>query len=356
MRKHVLLLLMLLTGWSAWAQPPVKLTALLESPRGNSAIVSTSQNNFLIVKGDKLGDYRVDDISHDLVVMSFSGQHFKIAFDTKAAHAEVKLPPEALHPSGPEDTISLRLQGIDRVWALKLLAKDMHQNIWFGPSCAPDPLNLQVNGGSRKGIFSVLSGSGRLESRRLDSILVLGTAEQVANAPAPIPGQSDVEGQVKFDFVNADLVYVLSVLAKEMKRNLIVGPGVEGSVTITTETAVPTGQLLQLLVGGQDEHLEAALDKHFLVVGKSLPAVVAPSAEGPRFSFQPKEPWEPVDLSDVVAKVATQLKLKPVLPANFKGTVYLSLEGVPALLALERILALNGYRFHVDKGSLIITK
>lgn len=356
MRNFILTLLVLMICGSAWAQPPIKLMALLESPHGNSAVVASTQMSFLLVKGDKLGDYLVDDISHDLVMMSYSGQHYRITFDAKTAGEAVKLPPKALQPAGPDDTISLRLHGIDRVYALKLLAKAMHQNILFCPSDATDRLDLSVTGASLKGVFSGLISSGGLESRGLDKTMVVGTPKQMAEPPAVIPGQTKVEGQVKLDFVNADLVYVLYIMAKEMKRNLIVGPGVEGSVTITTETAVPVGQLLQLIVGVQDDHLEAALDNHFLVVGKRVPAVAAPAQVGPSFSFQPKEAWASVNVSEIVSKVATLLKLKAVLPPQFKGTVSLNLERVPALLALERILALNGYRFKIEKNNLIITK
>lgn len=34
-----------------------------------------------------------------------------------------------------------------------------------------------------------------------------------------------------YDFVDADVVYVVKVLAKDLRRNVYIGPGVEGSVT-----------------------------------------------------------------------------------------------------------------------------
>ncbi|CAN0446597.1 unnamed protein product, partial [Phaeothamnion confervicola] len=60
------------------------------------------------------------------------------------------------------------------------------------------------------------------------------------------------------DFVNADLVYVIKVLAKEMGRNVYVGPGVEGSVTVTLKS-VPVEGALALILKMQENEFDYKL-------------------------------------------------------------------------------------------------
>lgn len=58
--------------------------------------------------------------------------------------------------------------------------------------------------------------------------------------PAPIK-------TVNLDFVNADLVYVIKILAKEMGRNVFIAPDVTGSVTVTLNKVPPEGALALIL-------------------------------------------------------------------------------------------------------------
>ncbi len=52
---------------------------------------------------------------------------------------------------------------------------------------------------------------------------------------------------VNMEFVNADLVYIVKFLAKEMGRNVYVGPDVQGSVTVTLKNVQPEGALALVL-------------------------------------------------------------------------------------------------------------
>lgn len=63
---------------------------------------------------------------------------------------------------------------------------------------------------------------------------------------------------VSLDFVNADLVYVIKVLCKEMGRNVYVGPGVEGSVTVTLKS-VPVEGALALILKMQENEFDYKL-------------------------------------------------------------------------------------------------
>ena len=74
---------------------------------------------------------------------------------------------------------------------------------------------------------------------------------------------------VTLDFVNADLVYVIKVLAKEMGRNVYIGPGVEGSVTVTLKS-VPVDGALALILKMQEN------DIAYKLVGYNTLIVAAP--------------------------------------------------------------------------------
>lgn len=80
-------------------------------------------------------------------------------------------------------------------------------------------------------------------------------ARQVPRAPKAPP-----QKLVTLDFVNADLVYVLKVLAKEMGRNIYVGPTVQGSVTVTLKNVPVEGAMALILQMQESEYDYKILD------------------------------------------------------------------------------------------------
>ena len=86
--------------------------------------------------------------------------------------------------------------------------------------------------------------------------------------PAPRRYASRVK-LVTLDFVNADLVYVIKILAKEMGRNVYIGPGVEGSVTVTLKS-VPVDGALALILKMQEN------DIAYKLIGYNTLIVAAP--------------------------------------------------------------------------------
>jgi len=71
---------------------------------------------------------------------------------------------------------------------------------------------------------------------------------------------------VTLDFVNADLVYVVKILAKEMGRNVYIGPGVEGSVTVTLKSVPVDGALALILKMQENDIAYKLLNYNTLVV------------------------------------------------------------------------------------------
>jgi type II secretory pathway component GspD/PulD (secretin) len=71
---------------------------------------------------------------------------------------------------------------------------------------------------------------------------------------------------VSLDFVNADLVYVIKVLAKEMGRNVYIGPGVDGSVTVTLKSVPVEGALALILRMQENEYAYKLVGANTLIV------------------------------------------------------------------------------------------
>lgn len=77
---------------------------------------------------------------------------------------------------------------------------------------------------------------------------------------APRQPKTPPQKLVTLDFVNADLVYVLKVLAKEMGRNIYVGPTVQGSVTVTLKNVPVEGAMALILQMQENEYDYKILD------------------------------------------------------------------------------------------------
>ena len=98
-----------------------------------------------------------------------------------------------------------------------------------------------------------LSGGGKAPKSAL-------RARRAPKRP-PAPKQR----MVTLDFVNADLVYVLKVLAKEMNRNIFVGPTVEGSVTVTLKNVPVEGAMALILKMQENEYDYKVVDTTVIV-------------------------------------------------------------------------------------------
>lgn len=98
--------------------------------------------------------------------------------------------------------------------------------------------------------------------RRQSALEGQGSAPVSALRARQAPRQPKVAPQklVTLDFVNADLVYVLKVLAKEMGRNIYVGPTVQGSVTVTLKNVPVEGAMALILQMQENEYDYKILD------------------------------------------------------------------------------------------------
>lgn len=97
---------------------------------------------------------------------------------------------------------------------------------------------------------------------------------------------------VSRDFVETALAVVIKILAQEMGRNLYIGPGVEGSVTVSLRS-VPAEAALALILALQEDDL----DYKVLSNGSGVQTVVVAPPE--KLNYLPDVHWVPVGPSPI---------------------------------------------------------
>ncbi|MFN8607252.1 MAG: hypothetical protein U0931_06955 [Vulcanimicrobiota bacterium] len=348
------LLLSLLLGSAALAEPappPLTVSGMLENSRHHMAVITAPKMALIVEKGQHLGPYEVTAVGGETVELSQGKQTWKLNIKPPAAPAE-DIKPQALTPLGPEDAADFWVQGLDRVDAMELLAAGMNLNIWIDPQ-VKGKVDLKVSQASMRGLLESLVSNARLLLEEQEGFLLVVPASGTQKSLV-IPGVESLEGKASFNFVEAPLHFVVAVLAREARLNFIVGSDVTGTVTVATHEPVAVRQLFALVCQGQKQAIQASVANGFMIVATSIPEVAPVAEAGPEFDFQPRDVWAPTLLSDVLFSIATKMNLKLVLPRGFRGKAYLNLYHVPALVAAERLLALQGYRCRVESGQLIV--
>ncbi|MBS2036295.1 hypothetical protein JST97_14995 [bacterium] len=351
MRSFLLSLLLTVAVLAEPAPPPLTLSGMLENSKHHLGVVTAPKMALIVTKGQHLGPLEVTGLGGDSIDLTQGKQTWKLSLKAPAGKTE-ELLPQALTPLGPDDAVDFWVQGLDRVDALGLLAAGMDLNVWIDPQ-VKGKVDLKLSQASMRGILESLVSNARLVLEEQEGFLLVvpasGTQKNLA-----VPGLEGLEGKASFNLVEAPLHFVVAVLAREAKTNFIVGPDVTGTVTLVTHAPAPVKQLFGLVCQGQRQAIQATANNGFLIVATSIPEVVQVADPGPEFDYQPRDVWAPTLLSDVLFAMATKMNLKLVLPRGFRGKAYLNLYHVPALLAAERLLAIQGYRCRVESGQLIV--
>jgi type IV pilus secretin PilQ/predicted competence protein len=131
------------------------------------------------------------------------------------------------------------------------------------------PVNTMPPSRSTQRVAQVTPSARRAPVRSHGRVNLAGAGEAPMSAlrPRRRPKRPSKPKQrlVTLDFVNADLVYVLKVLAKEMNRNVFIGPTVEGSVTVTLKN-VPVEGAMALILKMQENEYDYKVIDHTIIV------------------------------------------------------------------------------------------
>jgi type II secretory pathway component GspD/PulD (secretin) len=130
---------------------------------------------------------------------------------------------------------------------------------------------------------------------------------------------------VNLDFVNADLVFVIKVLAREMGRNIYIAPGVDGSVTVTLKSVPVEGALALILKMQENEYQYKMVGSNTLVVGppeklNTIPTDIlgSPAAMGADKRHAPRGSIR----QEVLLEKAPAAKVIGFLEGQYKNVVF----------------------------------
>lgn len=155
---------------------------------------------------------------------------------------------------------------------------------------------------------------------------------------------------VTLDFVNADLVYVIKILAKEMGRNVYIGPGVEGSVTVTLKS-VPVDGALALILKMQEN------DIAYKLIGYNTLIVAAPEKvnqieeEILGKQFAPRTPANSVR-QEILLEKAPAAKVIGFLQGQYKNVEFIphpTMNGFYAVGSRQDILSIKNDVPNLDR-------
>lgn len=107
------------------------------------------------------------------------------------------------------------------------------------------------------------------------------TSTSAVRKTKPVP-KAKPEKTVNLELVNADLIYVIKYLAKEMGRNIFVAPDVAGSVTVTLNKVRPEGALALILKMQTNDYDYKIVDNTIIVAAPDKLATIADNILTPK--------------------------------------------------------------------------
>lgn len=199
-----------------------------------------SDSQYVIAAGQKLGDYRVDSIDADKVVLVSSGGS-RFEFVNQAAAGSVDAAP-----------LFLRIDQAGLVYTAKAIASTVGCGMFVcegseGVGSYTGPAQDPPDALSKLAAFSP-----DLTSEMVDGpggpLWIIGRPEQIEAVEAALHSSPHRGKGVAFDYVYAQLTYVLKILAKEMNVTLVTEEEYDWGVTVLNSQAIPAEDVLAMIV------------------------------------------------------------------------------------------------------------
>jgi hypothetical protein len=267
-----------------------------------------------------------------------------------------QLGPDPLRVDPASDKLRLETAGVDLADLLMLMAKGVGRDLLVGSEVDGEVYDVSLTDVSVMGAFRVLLlfDEEAFSMKEDDGLLFVGSTDRVSAWSYPARGQDDKE--MKMDFLNADLAYILNLLASKMELSFVAGGSLDGSVTCYLDKPRPAIEVLQLVSYSQEGLPSYQVIDDFLVV--PMPIDVDPSVErsDARVDFEPEKPWVEVPLTELVEALRVPLEVKELeTPDGLDGEVFARLSDAPAEMALALALDSGGYDYTLQDGVLNIT-
>lgn len=218
-------------------------------------VMLTLEGTRLVYRGLKLGDFRIVSLALDgPFVMEAEGEEYLVEWEGEPQEAEV-------NPDNPR----VRFENTNAAYSAQALARVLDLNFYCdtefvgdfscqGTPSVPDLLEQLALSGEQ---YWKESSSLEVDFQAVavDGSLIVGPPAKVEAVSHVLRQGSNADKRVSIDFVNAELYYVLDLLAKELGLE-IERSGVHGGVTITAKN-VSAARLLEAALALQEETYQA---------------------------------------------------------------------------------------------------
>jgi hypothetical protein len=230
--------------------PEVWLTGLVQSGTTRLATVTTKVGSRVVHGGQKLGDYVVDEIGNDSIVFRYDDVRFPIQSKNFTL-------PSA--PTKTRRTLNVAAK-LPRLRTGLMLAKLMERDILMDPEITGESTVIASNVTLEQALLKTF-GFSPAERRGMIIVAKRPTSREALEV-SPLNG---VRGEVTFDFANAEMNYVLKVLADEAGMEISLPGRNDGSVWIYAKNK-PVAELLPLILAIQDQPYSVQVEGNTLVV------------------------------------------------------------------------------------------
>lgn len=251
------LLSLLMPALSEEAAPILKYSGYVSGANGECAVIETGNRGYLLRAGVMVGDYEVRSFDPDgLVLGSPSGAEFSFPLNG------------LLLGEAPATKLRMRFDGTPLGHAVRAIANVSNIGVHVDTA-----LKSRVRfGGAADGLSDVLSKlvpaggiQGKTVKLKHGDLWIVGGEKFVRSVTGALAASKHRGKKVTFDFVEAELPYVMKILAQELKVSLIMQKGLAGTVTIATPGGLPAEDLTASITAGHG--LSYSLDGTTLLVG-----------------------------------------------------------------------------------------
>ena len=236
--------------------PEVSYIGYATTSSSKVGVIKTSYSSRVIREGETLGDYEVLELNPDSVVFGYETAHrFEIPADMQSG-------PDGPSPQAGSIFMSFDCDIVDATRALAALTDS---NVFLAPDVAQYVEVRPTTASSFQKALEIALASTPYASREESGFTIVGLKPTVDQTAQAIANSRHGGNSVKLNFKNADLVYVIDVLARESSQQLFLDEYVEGSVTIRCDE-VPAEDVLALILNSREEPYPFLFSRSTLVV------------------------------------------------------------------------------------------
>lgn len=331
-------------------KPPLECEGVLVTQKSAWAIVGNGESLKVLERGEKIGDYTLESVSEEGVTIRYVGGDTELAFSypISAGEEQFELELPAIKASNLANSVIVS----DFGYLVQALSKAFAKQTIVCAEASFEVVGVMQDNATFEELLAegLPEGNEVVEIGDLTVVCATGLSAGVRDAK-PI---SDSQKQVTLDFVHAELVYVLKVLAKEIEKDIVLSPDVEGAVTVQVQNRLASS-LVPLVLLMQEEPPALKEEDGILLIGPI--GRVSPSDQSDsRLDKAVTLDFVNADLAYVLMILAQEAGLEPYVQREMAGSVTATLKSRSVVQTLSVLLAAQKTEHHwkVENDRLIV--